>query len=823
MRFSLVTSFRFGRVQWFCVVLAAMSLHLSTATGADQFEPNAAPSPAADSLQPLPGLDVTGPDARLVRISIDVLDQQPAEVRNWLHDRLDTCAIDRDEDGSRHAVLLLSADEVAALALRGVPFEDSGSVADHIRQFAPWNTLAIKRIPSIEPILPGPVTPQSEPESGNPRGVPIDCQTIGTSLQPYDVFHNPEESLCFLQNLAAAYPGFVRLVSIGQSVEGRDIWALKITDNPDTTEPDEEVVLFKGVTHAREWATHETMLYLAEYLTSRYATDPQVQHIVDRTVVWLVPIANPDGYWYTWYGPAQQNARMWRKNRRVNSGSTCRGVDINRNYAHNWGYDDSGSSGNRCAETYRGPSAASEPETQAVQNFVAAHKPTISVSYHSYSQLWLFSWGYTSSVTAESFSSMRAIGKKLSELVFDVHGKVYVPGQSSYTIYATNGDYNEYAYARHGSLAFTPEVRPRTSAEGGFLLPENQILECAEENLAAALWLLDNAAGAIQVQNADLSALFEYVPENGVLSFSLPATPTQQQPENSIGLSTAFNNALFTLLNDALHNPPSIQSYPAHFEACGSGSGYELRVKSNEQVRNWINSLDSYRALPYVFEDGADVMLSNVTPGLNLIGIPSCVPVRLADVSIVKRRMQPATADFGATEVILEERTAAQDAANVAPWINWQWEYVHPDGSIETSQPDGPNPFVLPFRSYRVQVNVPSYQFGSTQSSGAVYYLRFPGSSLDCDRNGVLDSLDIALGTSGDCNGDGIPDVCQTDCNGNGFADDCDPLISDVNYFVAQLLADVPDPSSLCILDANADTLLNGDDIGPFVIRMIGE
>ncbi|MBX3394471.1 MAG: zinc carboxypeptidase [Phycisphaerae bacterium] len=822
MRIMPVTSFSIGRLRLLVPVLAVWCLNSSAAMGAERVEPIVAPSPVADSLPMLPDRDVTGPDARLIRISVDVFERQPADLQDWLHDRLDTCAIDRDDDGSRHAVLILSSDEVAALSLRGVPFEDSGSVADHILQFAPWNTLAIKRIPSIEPLLPGPVPPQSGADAVNPRGVPIDCQQIGTSLQPYDVFHNPGESLCFLQNLAAAYPDFVRLVSIGLSVEGRDIWALKITDNPDTVEPDEEVVLFKGVTHAREWATHETMLYLAEYLTSRYATDPQVQHIVDHTVVWLVPIANPDGYWYTWYGPAEQNARMWRKNRTVNAGSSCRGVDINRNYAHNWGYDNSGSSGNRCAETYRGPSAASEPETQAIQNFVAAHKPTISVSYHSYSQLWLFSWGYTSSVTAESFSSMRAIGKKLSELVFGVHGKVYVPGQSSYTIYATNGDYNEYAYARHGSLAFTPEVRPRTSAEGGFLLPEDQILQCAEENLAAALWLLDNAAGAIEVRKADSSPLFDYVPEEGVLSFSLPATPTQQQPENSIGFSTSFNNALFTLLNDALHNPPSFQSYPAHFEACGSGSGYELRVKSNAAARNWINALESYRALPYVFEDGADVMLSNVAPGINLIGIPSSVPVRLADVRVVKRRMQAATADFGATEVILEERSAAEDAANPAPWIGWQWDYVHPDGSIETSQLFGPNPFVLPFRSYRVQVNVPSYQFGSTQPSGAVYYLRFPGSSLDCDRNGVLDALDIDQGTSGDCNGDGIPDVCQTDCNGNGFADECDPLVSDVDYFVGQLLAEEPDPSNLCILDANADTLLNGDDIGPFVFRLIG-
>ncbi len=582
------------------------------------------------------------------------------------------------------------------------------------------------------------------------------------------------------------------------------------------------------MTHAREWATHETMLYMAEHLTTQYATDPKVKRIVDNSVVWLIPIVNPDGYAFSW-----TNIRMWRKNRRINpvsnctnnpNTSTCCGVDLNRNYAFNWGFDTQGSSGNACAETYRGPSAASEPETVAIQNLVAQQKFAVSVSYHSYSQLWLFSWGYTTQATPESFTSMRAMARKLSELVADTHGLTYVHGQSSYTIYRTNGDFNDFAYGQHGVLSFTPEVRPRTSAEGGFLLPEAQILACAEENLAAALWLMENVADVVDLRKPDDSPLFDTVGVNQTLSLSLPATPTRQRPTESIGLPDAFRGQLLTLQDDALHIPPAWGAFPADYEGCGTGSGYELHVDSEADLAAWANGVVTYRALPHIFEDGADVMLSNVEPELNVIGIPSHLPVALADVSIIRRKLDAATTDFGVTENVLETRSAWEDANNASPWINWTWEYRRPDGTTELAHPTGAggaDTHVFPFRAYRVQVNVPSYQFGSTQTSGAVYLLRFPASALDCNRNGILDTLEIADLLVNDCNGDGIPDECQLDCNANGYADECDPVLSDIDFFVSQLLSASPDPIHFCLIDMNADSVLDGKDLQLFVDRLL--
>ena len=76
----------------------------------------------------------------------------------------------------------------------------------------------------------------------------------------------------------------------------------------------------------------------------------------------LVPVLNPDGYEYS-----RTTDRMWRKNRRKNSGSKCDGVDLNRNFEKGFG---TASSGNPCHEDFRGPEAFSEPESAALRDYI---------------------------------------------------------------------------------------------------------------------------------------------------------------------------------------------------------------------------------------------------------------------------------------------------------------------------------------------------------------------------------------------------------------------------------------------------------------------
>ena len=742
-----------------------------------------------------------------MRVPLAVLRDLPWEFR----DAFDGESVDRTSAGPL-AVLILNGRQTRDLQALSEDMENLGSLADYLVRFAPLKTLRRKadHLGAYASLMSRLDLPAAE------RG-PDPCVDPVTSLLPYDEYHTLVEGVCFINNLAQAYPNIAEVVSIGQSIEGREIWALKITDNPAVVEPEEEKILFTGVTHAREWITFEMILYLAEYLTTRYDDDPQVRHIVDNSVVWLVPAVNPDGYEYTW-----TTNRMWRKNRRC-EGHGCPGVDINRNYDYKWGYNDWGSSPDSHSQIYRGPYPASEPETQAIQNLLADEKFAVGVSYHSYSQLCLYAWGYVGAVLPESYASFRAMGKKYVSLVYGVHGKVYTPGQSNYTIYATNGDFDDYAYGAQGVLAFTPELRPTSSGEGGFLLPEEQILPTVEENTAPALWLMLNVASAFDYQRSGAEPLIE-TPAIGANMFSLPATPTNQKPGTALDYPMPWADRLRTWLDDTPHQPPGWDLFDgdyenAGFEGCGAGSGYVVDIGDFELL-SWANGLNTYRVLPYVFEDGAEITLSNYEPGLNLIGIPAREPLLMHEISVVRRILTNMDNVLNYGEQILAERTALEDMNATRPWIDWTWQYQDSAGGRHYAHPTGAggaDEYVHPFRAYEINVQVTSRHFGSHNEDQPIYHLSLPGfnafafpdcnynatpdaddiatgyshdcngnsipdecdlitTGTDCNDNGTLDECDIAAGSSDDCSGNGIPDECEPDCNHNGSADSCDIL-----------------------------------------------
>jgi len=176
-------------------------------------------------------------------------------------------------------------------------------------------------------------------------------------------YHSHAEVITMLTDMEAS--GVAQTYNIGTSVEGRDIWAVRISDNPALDE-DEPSVLFVGCHHAREWISVEVPLYLGKYLTDHYATDPEIASMVDNQQIWIVPVLNPDGYEYS---RSSSTNRLWRKNRR-NNGDGTYGVDLNRNYGYMWGLE--GSSGDPSSSTYRGPEAFSEPETCALRDLCLA-------------------------------------------------------------------------------------------------------------------------------------------------------------------------------------------------------------------------------------------------------------------------------------------------------------------------------------------------------------------------------------------------------------------------------------------------------------------
>jgi hypothetical protein len=292
------------------------------------------------------------------------------------------------------------------------------------------------------------------------------------------LYHTYAEVSAELHQIELNHSNIAKVHVIGKSIEGRDILAIKISDNPTIEEPGEPEVLYMGCHHAREWISVEIPMYLANCLVNSYGTDPTITKLVDERQTWIVPIVNPDGLQYS-----QTVYTMWRKNKRDNDNNGVferfyDGVDINRNYGYKWGYDDIGSSPDPGDETYRGRNAFSEPETQAIRDLALQHKFVFSISYHSYGELVIYPWGYANADTPDD--------KLFTDLAAGMaHFNGYTYGNpKDGVIYNTNGDSDDWLYGSRGTLAYTFELGTM------FIPPENQIETIWVRNKVASLYLL---------------------------------------------------------------------------------------------------------------------------------------------------------------------------------------------------------------------------------------------------------------------------------------------------------------------------------------------
>ncbi len=305
------------------------------------------------------------------------------------------------------------------------------------------------------------------------------CSTPAPGPPDAGIYHTYAEISTELQELQTQFPAIAKVMAIGESVEERTIWALKISDNV-AQEEDEAAVLFVGGHHSREWISVDVPFLLAKHLLQNYQTDSAVKNMVDSGEIWIVPLLNPDGHQYSVI-----SNRLWRKNRR-NNGDGSFGVDLNRNYGHKWGGP--GSSGETFSDIYRGPVAFSEPETAAIRNLAAQHQFVALLSYHNYSQLVLFPWGHTSAPAPDQ-ALLSQLARTMADSIFNVHSQRYTPEQSS-DLYLASGDATDWLYGETRAPSFTVELRPRSS-NPGFVLPDSEIQPTFEENLPAALFLIE--------------------------------------------------------------------------------------------------------------------------------------------------------------------------------------------------------------------------------------------------------------------------------------------------------------------------------------------
>ena len=326
-------------------------------------------------------------------------------------------------------------------------------------------------------------------------------------------FFTLAEMTAILDSMAMLYPNIITVkqpISTIQSIEGRNLWYVKISDNPNTDEPEPEV-LYTSVHHAREPQSMSQLIFYMWYLLENYANNAEIKSIVDNTEQFFIPCVNPDGYVYNQTN-SPNGGGMWRKNRRVNAGGSF-GVDLNRNYGYNWGFDNVGSSPNGVSDTYRGASAFSEPETQAVRNFCNARQFKAAINAHSFGNHLIYPWGYIPSLLTVDSMRFNHWGEYLTEK------SAFSYGTCDQTLfYITNGSSDDWMYGDVSNkpkiFAFTPEVG---SAYDGFWPASNRIIDLCKFSFQQNL----NTAKVVGSCALVEDKTDHFMPPQGTVKFSL--------------------------------------------------------------------------------------------------------------------------------------------------------------------------------------------------------------------------------------------------------------------------------------------------------------
>lgn len=361
-------------------------------------------------------------------------------------------------------------------------------------------------------------------------------------------YYTYDEMLEQLDSMRSMYPNLITMRDslpavngISTSHEGRPIWMVKVSNNADVDEQEPEMI-YTALHHAREPGSLTQTIFYLWYLLENYESDEQVAAILNHTELFFVPCLNPDGYVYN--QTIQPNGGgMWRKNRRNNGDGTF-GVDLNRNYAHQWGFDDLGSSPQTNSETYRGPSPASEPEIQLITSFVDSHNFKFALNYHTYGGLLIYPWGYSDSFTPDSLE-YSAFSKHM------VSKNGYTYGTGTETVgYTVNGDSDDWYYGdttnREAIYSMTPE------AGNSFWPTQGEIIPFCNENLYPNLWI---ASYLLNYARAE----FEYTTEITTLDpMNLDINIKRLGLQDSLDFIVGFQNYDLTQVsiqpNDTLTN-----------------------------------------------------------------------------------------------------------------------------------------------------------------------------------------------------------------------------------------------------------------------------
>ncbi|GAA6215334.1 carboxypeptidase A2-like [Lates japonicus] len=294
----------------------------------------------------------------------------------------------------------------------------------------------------------------------------------------FGAYHPLETIYRWMDTLVAQYPNLVTKQEIGKSYENRPMYVLKFSTGGNKRPA---IWIDTGI-HSREWVSQATGVWTANKIASDYGKDTSLTSLLNTMDIYMLILANPDGYVYT-----HTNNRMWRKTRSRISGSSCRGVDPNRNW--DAGFGGPGASRNPCSDSYHGPSAHSEIEVKNVVNLIKSHGNFKSfISVHAYSQLLMYPYGYSCKNVPHQ-AELDSVGRAAVQKLTSLYGTRYKVGSICNIIYQASGGSIDWSYNLGIKYSFAFELRD--TGRYGFVLPANQIIPTASETWLALKHIME--------------------------------------------------------------------------------------------------------------------------------------------------------------------------------------------------------------------------------------------------------------------------------------------------------------------------------------------
>ena len=438
-----------------------------------------------------------------------------------------TCASGfAQSDSYSRATILLENHQLNELAALGIPI-DHGEFIPEVSYTSDFSLFEIEQIRNAGIPVTVEITDvvrhyreqRAHEHNSTLRGYQVidNCKSIspdyptpqGFSLGSMGGFFTYNEMLAHLDTMSTRFPNLItsrQPIDTLTTWDGRKIWYIKISDNPNLKEPEPEV-LFTALHHAREPVSLSQMIFFMYYLLENYQTDELVTALIDHTEMYFIPCVNPDGYFYN-ETIEPNGGGLWRKNRRPNPDSTF-GVDLNRNYGYMWGYDNNGSSDNMNSNVYRGPAPFSEPETEMIRNFCNLHTFRLAFNYHAYGELMIYPFGFKHSTQTPDSNFFFQQGK------LTTRANEYIFGTGDQTVgYIVNGSSDDWMYGdtleKPAIYSFTPEVGP---GQWGFWPPSNAIEDLCKEQVFQNMWMVSGALNQGTVSDIGRGIIYEHLSE----------------------------------------------------------------------------------------------------------------------------------------------------------------------------------------------------------------------------------------------------------------------------------------------------------------------